>query len=262
MTLRSTLLVALIFASGCAQGPRSPKTVAVADPLDVGPSRKVSARGAADVQFALGRSFEEAGSLAEAEAAYRRAIHEAPKRPEAHARLAVLLAQRGEFAEASQQFAEAVRRDPGNAEILCDQGYSLAIQRKWPDAEAAYRRALTIQPNHARTHENLALVLARKGETALALEEFARAGLDPADSHANLGLVLAMEGRYAEARASYAQALAARPDSPAAREGLKALARVDQAGANPGAAKVAVKPGPDSNVRRASTTNPETNARP
>jgi len=66
------------------------------------------------------------------------------------------------------------------------------------------------------------LTLARQGDREGALAEFARAGLDPADARANLALATAMEGRVDEARELYAAALAAKPDSAAALEGLRA----------------------------------------
>ena len=226
-------------------------------------SGKVTGRQAADVQVAFGRSLEDSGNLDGAEAAYRDALKHDPHRADAQARLAVLCDRKGDTKGSALHFAAATRLDPRNPEIPCDQGYGFYLRRRWGDAEASLRRAIELDPRHARSHNNLGLVLARKGDDDGALAEFGRAGCDPADARSNLGLILAMEGRFAEAKVAYAAALAARPDSPAAREGLDA-ATVALAGGRPdrpaGAVAIAHAAGEatrdDPAVRRASADLP------
>ena len=111
---------------------------------------------------------------------------------------------------------------PKDPEILCDRGYSLYLKRRWADAEDNLKKALAVNPAHPRSHANLALVLARQGDAPASLAEFARAGCDPADARANLALILALEGHLEESKREYAIALAAKPDSARAKEGLKA----------------------------------------
>lgn len=222
----------LLFA-GCSQLHRQTPVHDSAGLLDSEPVSKVSKRQAADVEVALGRSLEASGNLAEAESTYRDALKKNPKRADAEERLAILADQRGATKEAAQHFARALKLDPKNPEILCDLGYSYYLQRRWSDAEDYLKRAISLQPRHARSHTNLGLVLARQGDKAGALAEFARAGCDAADAQANLGLVLAMEGHFEDAKQAYGAALAAKPALPAAQEGMRAT-MVAMAGGKPG----------------------------
>ncbi|WP_435011133.1 tetratricopeptide repeat protein [Tundrisphaera lichenicola] len=201
--------------------------------LDSGSRAEVTKRQAADIGVALGRSQEEEGKPAEAEAAYLSALERDPKRADAEARLAVLLDKRGDVKTADKHFARALKLAPKDPEILCDRGYSYYLRRRWADAEDCLKKAISLSPSHARSHTNLGLVLARQGNSDEALKEFALAGCDPADARANLGLVYSLEGRLEDARKEYKLALIAKPKSTLATEGLRAasvaLAGQDQA---------------------------------
>jgi Tfp pilus assembly protein PilF len=213
---------ALGLVVGCSQATPRPKEHSSAALLDSGPQQKVTGRQAADIEVAMGRSLEEEGKLEEAESSYLSALKRDPKRADAEARLAILSDKKGDAAAADKHFARALKLKPKDPEILCDQGYSLYLRRRWADAEASLRKAIALNRSHARSHNNLGLVLARRGDNDAALREFALAGCDPSDARANLGLVLALEGRLEEAKKEYRLALAAKPKSPLALEGLKA----------------------------------------
>ena len=208
--------------AGCSHTQEQPKQHASASILDSGPQAKITRRQAADIEVAVARSAEEQGQLAEAEAGYLVALKKDPKRADAELRLAILRDRKGDNAGADKHFARALKLEPKNPEILCDQGYSLYLRRRWAEAEGSFKKALAIDPAHARSHSNLALVHARQGDNEKALAEFARAGCDPSDARANLGLVLALEGRFEESRREYSLALAAKPGSARAKEGLHA----------------------------------------
>lgn len=217
------LILATISAVGCGQLHANRREGRAVDILDTGPAPKISKRQSADVEIALGRSLEEAGNLTDAEAAYRNALSKDPKRADAEQRLAILADERGDQAEAERRFARALKLDPKNPEILCDRGYNLYLQRRWAEAEATLRQALAVDPRHARSHSNLALILAQRGDDDAALAEFIKAGCDPADARSNLALTQAMRGRLDDARKTYAEALAAKPELAAARDGLRAV---------------------------------------
>jgi Tfp pilus assembly protein PilF len=218
------LVVALIvLLAGCSHTGRKVPAHTSSGLLETGRASKVTHKQAADMQVTMGRSLEESGNPTEAEAAYRKAIESDPKRADAHARLAVLVGMAGKFDESSKQFTQAVKLEPKNPDLLCDQGYGFYLQRRWSESEACFRRAIELEPAHLRSHTNLGLVLARQGEDEAALAEFRRAGCDAADAQANLGLVLAMEGHMPEAQKAYAAAMAAKPKSPAAHDGLNAV---------------------------------------
>jgi Tfp pilus assembly protein PilF len=220
--LIAILIPAALLCAGCHGGQQRRGEHASARLLDTGPGVRVSKRQAADVEIAMGRAMEESGDLAGAEDAYVRALEKAPRRADAEARLAVLAHERGDETASDQHFAKALKLAPDDPEILCDRGYGLYLRRSWADAESHFRKALELDPRNARAHNNLGLTLARRGDRDGALAEFARAGLDRADAHANLALATAMEGRIDEARELYAAAVAAKPDSPGALEGLRA----------------------------------------
>jgi Tfp pilus assembly protein PilF len=211
---------------GCAATAGRNKEKSSTSILDTGPSAKVTSRQAADIQIGLGRSMEQEGKVDEARLAYLTALKKDPNRADAEVRLAILEDRKGEHGSADKHFARALKLQPKNPEILCDQGYSLYLRRRWADAETSLKKALAIDRAHARSHENLALVHARVGDNEGALAEFAKAGCDPSDARANLALVLGLEGRFEESRHEYALALAAKPASTYAKEGLKATAAV------------------------------------
>ena len=212
-----------------------PRTHPSASLLDSGPMAKVTGGQAADVQFAIGRENEAAGKLDEAEKVYRAALTKAPRRADIQARLAIVLDQKGAVADADEHFERALKLAPKDPEILTDRGYCLYLRGQGADAERSTRDALAVAPKHPRAHTNLGLILAARGDSPAALAEFGRAGLDQADARANLALALAMAGKVEAARDQYAQALAAKPSSPAAAEGLRIAAAVASKGpARPG----------------------------
>ena len=257
-TIRGAAALLALIPAGCAQISKTIPEHSSARALRGDGEVKVTGRGAADVQFALGRSLEAADRPAEAETAYRKALENDPKRGDVHARLAILCDGKGDFEEGSDHFARALRRNPKDAELICDRGYHESIQHHLEKAEADFRKAIALEPGHARSHANLAMVLARRGDSDGALEEFARAGCEPADARANLGLVLALEGRYPDAEKAYAAALALRPDSPPASEGMRAIAAA-RGREGKGAVAIgdpATAPSSDSRVVRASADLP------
>jgi len=93
-----------------------------------------------------------------------------------------------------------------------------------------FRRSLAIEPT-ARTHDWIALALARKGLFAEALEQHAAAAaLDPNfwEAHNNAGITLARMGRMREALERFERAAAIAPDDPEVRRNL-AQARAELA---------------------------------
>ncbi|MCI0457426.1 MAG: tetratricopeptide repeat protein [Gemmataceae bacterium] len=177
----------------------------------------------ADVQIALGRTLEKRGAVEQAMGIYLQALQNDPGRADAVARLAVLHDLQGEFAASAPLYKKAVAAQPNNADYHCNQGYSFYLQQRWPEAEAALRRALSLAPEHARAQNNLGLVLAQTGRHTEALEAFWKAGCDEADARSNLAFVLTLQKRWPEARLEYEQALAVAPRSTKARRGLEEL---------------------------------------
>lgn len=93
-------------------------------------------------------------------------------------------------------------------------------------AEACFREAISLLPDFAEGHANLAFLLDRAGQLSEAEQHYAQAiAAQPgeAQTHLNLGALLARQKRFAEAETAYRMALDLAPDSPAAWSNLGAL---------------------------------------
>ena len=97
---------------------------------------------------------------------------------------------------------------------------------EWAYAEAAFRRAVEVDPTSAAALSKLGVALIRQRRMGEAEQAFARAvGVDPkhAPAWSNLGNVYQEAGRTDEALAAYQRAIAADPDYWLAYENLAAL---------------------------------------
>jgi protein O-GlcNAc transferase len=142
----------------------------------------------------------------------------------------------GRLAEAERVYANILRLDPRNADVLQFMGL-IALSRD--DVAGAIKRigdALAINPRAGVYHFNLGLALRRKGDVAGAIESYRRAlkhapGL--AEAHNNLGNGLRESGQLAEAVDSLRRAIALRANYAEAHLNLStalyALGRFDEA---------------------------------
>gem|GEM_PF-6820495 len=106
--------------------------------------------------------------------------------------LTLSLASFGAHAQVSARVSEALdlqramaERNPNDPEILNDLGNLYSLTRAWPEAEAAYRASIALDPHRVATHYNLALALQeaeQTAEAALAME--AAVDLDPTNPRA------------------------------------------------------------------------------
>jgi Tfp pilus assembly protein PilF len=174
-------------------------------------------------------------------AAYREALTRDKTRADAYQRLAILHDRRGDFRRSAELYRQALEAAPGSAEIYCDKGYSLYLQRRWAEAETNLKQAIALRPDLARAHNNLGLVLAHDCRPEEALAEYRKAGNDEAQARGNLALALAVEGNVDEARAQYRLALAADPNAAGPKERLRELDAL-AARSTPPAAKGAPAP--------------------
>jgi tetratricopeptide (TPR) repeat protein len=96
------------------------------------------------------------------------------------------------------------------------------------EAEAAYRQALALAPDHANAHYNLALTLKAQGrldEAAQAYRHTLRVRPDNAKAHNNLGVILEAIGQDDEAAGHYARAVAIQPGHANAHYNLANILR-------------------------------------
>lgn len=108
----------------------------------------------------------------DSETLFRHTIDITPENPVARVNLGSALIEEGKFAEAKQQFAEAVRLKPGYAEAQSNLGFALAMQGKSGDAVAQYRLALGINARLVRTRSLLGSALLAQGKRAEAVAEY------------------------------------------------------------------------------------------
>ncbi|MFL1463062.1 tetratricopeptide repeat protein [Roseococcus sp. DSY-14] len=112
------------------------------------------------------------GRLPEATARAAAAVQAAPRDPEAHNALGVVLARAGRWAEAGQRYRTALALAPGRAAVWSNLGNALTAQGRDAAALAAQRRALRLQPGDATILYNLATSLTRAGRQAEAIPAY------------------------------------------------------------------------------------------
>ena len=120
-----------------------------------------------------------------------------------------------------------LEHDPRDAAAWRVLGETCEANGLMPQAEEAYRTALELDPNDARSRYHLARMLVSRGEVEAALVEFARtAEFEPryAPAHWRRGLGLLELGRLTEARAAFGAAHAVDAESWIPRAGLARVA--------------------------------------
>ncbi len=182
---------------------------------------KLSARQKADIEMAVARSLEAQGNIDGAVKVYLRVVREDASRSDACHRLAVLHDQKGDCRTSESFYQAALHKDPENAELHCDFGYSLYLQNRWPEAEVGLRRAIALKPDLARAHNNLGLLLARTGRHQESLMEFAAAGCGESEARANLDFAISLQRRWEAAHAGFEPASRADPNSIAAQRSVE-----------------------------------------
>jgi Tfp pilus assembly protein PilF len=218
MTIRGTLLLALLVVMGCAAhdrtlqhtgGPRIEDEAVInapeVPPPDINPA----------THFAAGQLFEHQGSIEKAVIQYREAIHRDASYAPAHHRLGVLLSQMGQHPQAAHALQTAVELEPDNAIYHNDLGFEYALQQRWDKSRQQLSSALTLKPDFARARINLGMVLGRSGAFSASLQEFRMVLPDP-DAYFNLGLLFRAQHRYHDAAAMFLHVLELNPSFNAA----------------------------------------------
>jgi Tfp pilus assembly protein PilF len=179
-----------------------------------------------DVQMAVAHSLVAQGENNQAIKVYQEIIKKDSKRADAYHQLALLYDKKGDAQSSEKYYRLALKKDPKNATLLADYGYSCYLQERWKESEQNLRQALALDPEFARAHNNLGLLLARTGREEEALKEFARTGANEAEARSNLGFALLQANHWANAKEQFQIALAADPESKKAKEGLSTLQKL------------------------------------
>lgn len=137
---------------------------------------------------------------------------------------AVAFSEKKKFDEAVPAWKKALALDPDDPRAHDNLGVALAETGKIDDAIAEYRRSLELNSGSSHTHNNLGTVLAEKGMLDEAFQHFDKAvALNPdnASAQINLGNVLALKKeRLNEALVHLRRGVELDPDSPSGQNDL------------------------------------------
>jgi Tfp pilus assembly protein PilF len=125
--------------------------------------------------------------------------------------------EQGKAKEAEAASRKAITLQPDLAEAYNNLGLALADQQKLEAAVTAYQKAIALRPDLAEAHSGLGTVLGRQGKLKEAEAAFREAfALRPnyAKVHYNLGSVYVGQGKHKEAEASFRRAIDSRLDIP------------------------------------------------
>jgi tetratricopeptide (TPR) repeat protein len=125
--------------------------------------------------------------------------------------------------------AQQGRPQPAPAEAAFNRAVELQRGGQWPEAAAAWREFLKLEPRHAGAHANLGAVLARMGRYEEAVGNYDEAlRLDPQLTPVlfNLGVAHYRAGQFSNAVETFNRYLTASPDAWQARQ-LLGLALVE-----------------------------------
>jgi tetratricopeptide (TPR) repeat protein len=170
------------------------------------------------LQHLLGKIQEARKEPALAEAAYLKAIELEPRLTGAYVDLARLYGASGRYDQALAKTEEALKRNPGNLGALMLAGTLQEGKGDTAKAEAAYAKALEVNPRFAPAANNLAYLLGERGvdmERALQLAQTARE-VAPEEPHIadTLGWLFYKRGIYQRSVALLKESAGRLPDNP------------------------------------------------
>jgi tetratricopeptide (TPR) repeat protein len=159
----------------------------------------------------------------DSESLFRRSVHVTQKNYLAYNNLGFYLSNRGEVAEAMENYRQALKIKPDYEDAHNNLGYAYANQKKYPEAIAEYEAALRIRPIHPEVNNNFGNALADVGRVDEAIAHYMIAlGQKPdyADAHNGLAIALSMKGRFVEAIEHFHTALHYKPNDAGAHSNL------------------------------------------
>jgi tetratricopeptide (TPR) repeat protein len=158
---------------------------------------------------------------------YRRAAAFQPKEAEPHLSAGLLLEQENKFADAEQEYKQALVIDPGSVDAVTGLANIYMQGRRFPEAEDYLRKLLATHSDSGAVHVQLGRVLAAEGKTDAAIGELQLGiKLAPADDAAqhDLADLYLTAGKNELAEAAFRGLLASHPNDADVHYGLgKAL---------------------------------------
>jgi tetratricopeptide (TPR) repeat protein len=146
--------------------------------------------------------------------AYRQAAALQSKDPEPHVAAGHLLEQDNKFADAEQEYKQALALDPAS-DALAGLANVYMRGRRFPEAEEYLRKLVAAHPEQAGAHAQLGRVLAAEGKNDEAIAELQKIAKTPsadASVQRDLADLYYVAGKDEEAEAAYRALLAAHPN--------------------------------------------------
>lgn len=180
--------------------------------------------------------LHDSGKLAEAAAAYARALEHHPDQPEALNYSGYLAHQMGDSAAGLAAIKRSIALAPDNPNFISNLAKLQQAIGRAAEAAQSYRRVLALAPHDAQALYNLGIVLQQQGELREAKSCFERViEVTPDDPrpYINLGNICKQSGRLNKAARLYLRATELDPNDTAAQNNLaatlKALGKPDKA---------------------------------
>jgi Flp pilus assembly protein TadD len=159
----------------------------------------------------------------EAEGVLRDLLRQQRETPMLQSCLGVCLDAQNKHGAAEAAYRKAIALDPDFADAYGNLGMCLADQQRYEAAERACRTAVDLRPDRAAPYYCLGYVLDQRKNHAAAAAAYRKAiALRPdwADAHYNLGIALDRQGDPGAAAAAFREAIALRPDFAPAHNNL------------------------------------------
>jgi serine/threonine-protein kinase len=171
----------------------------------------------------LNNALVRAGRATQGEEVLRQLALQQPDNPAIHFYLGVNLSGQRKHAQAEAAYAKAIDLEPDFAKAYSNLGSALNEQRKHRQAEGASLEAIALEPHLAAPHINLGTALYGQRKPAAAEAAYREAiALQPdhAKAYSNLGSVLNDQRKHREAEAACLEAIALEPDFAEAHTNL------------------------------------------
>ena len=195
----------------------------------------------AKIRYFLGNIARDKGEMKEAVESYSTALRLYPdytRYPYFDFVYGTALLGRGRVAGAVEALERAVAKNPKGSTLQYNLGQAYAREKRYKEAEAAFRIALDLKPGSADAHNSLSRLLIELGRDKEALAEAEAAVMDNPNllwAYCNRGWALERLGRLSEAAADYEQALKLNPGLEDVQQRLRRIQ--EQAGKQGGGKK-------------------------
>jgi Flp pilus assembly protein TadD len=175
------------------------------------------------IRFNLAALLQERGENAEAIEQFRETVRRRPAYAMAYAALGQLLVKEGRPQEGVPELQKAVQLRPDLVEAHLGLGAAMGSLGRSSEAAEQFGQAVRLEPENAGAHYNLGIALGEQGKLEEAGREFyatVKLTPDDADARFNLGVTLAKQGRLDEAIVQLSEAMRLKPGFTPARQVL------------------------------------------